>query len=225
MDFEGKPTYFNDPRFSDITLRLHDKHGQMDFHAHKIILCRESTWFEAKISEKRVSKEANKSATIIDLYGDTPAIFETILRCIYHLGQDYTHYFCCPTDKNPYPNLVRLVAIIETAEKYGMAPLHSQALHASETAAGVLLRPIKDAKEEDWESRNTVHTLWSLIHYVYKGKIEKDSELGMMLARVVLHADLTGTAQFEECGCAFPIFAVHVLVQAARGKLFQSPHE
>ncbi|KAF2817804.1 uncharacterized protein BDZ99DRAFT_470757 [Mytilinidion resinicola] len=42
MAVKSRTTYFNDPRLLDITLRLQGKHGQMDFHAHKINLSLEN---------------------------------------------------------------------------------------------------------------------------------------------------------------------------------------
>ncbi|KAF2658688.1 hypothetical protein K491DRAFT_562333, partial [Lophiostoma macrostomum CBS 122681] len=70
---------FNNPLFSDVTIRQIYRSKVKEYHAHKAILCFHSTWFLKELTGKYKETTDN----VIKVHNDDPVHFETMLKFFY----------------------------------------------------------------------------------------------------------------------------------------------
>ncbi|KAF2501950.1 hypothetical protein BU16DRAFT_554010 [Lophium mytilinum] len=169
---------FNDPKLSDVILRVKNENSQKDYYAHRVVLCWATNYFEATFLNN--FKEAN--ADTVEVYEDSPAIFEIMLKCIYEREGDYTRHLTHGTDEPQLDYMTRLVEIFQMADKYLFEKVQTQAADKFGIVAGSFL---KEAKET-LHGRSVIDSFWGIVRYFYANEVSKKSEMGRTMAMVVL---------------------------------------
>ncbi|USP78078.1 hypothetical protein yc1106_05352 [Curvularia clavata] len=117
---QAHKTLYQDPTFSDITIRQTFQGKHREYLAHKAVLCNHSGWFMRALTGN--FKESAENT--IEVHDDNPEAFEAMMYFFYHMDFDKQSGLFDKT-RNPRSLIEELTDIVDCyslADKYDAGP-------------------------------------------------------------------------------------------------------
>ncbi|KAF2643831.1 hypothetical protein P280DRAFT_546719 [Massarina eburnea CBS 473.64] len=199
-------TLFNNPVLSDVKLnQVYDGNSRV-YHAHKAILCKESTYFMKAFTGN--FQEATDNT--MELHDDDPDHFEFILKFIYTGCYDYEAVTQLANGDTIKRGLTP-VQIYVIADKYDVRRLYEPAMKEIET----ILKA---------EPRYDYVMLKAVIEEYYNSHGGGGSPLGLLISKVLLghNHSFTETPDFENLLMRFSALGGDMALVYHRQGMFQT---
>ena len=123
FDFQDYSMLYNNKRLSDVILMVKDGESQRKFYAHKHILAKRSSVFEAMFRHQEMLENQNKQVNIVDI---SPKAMIRMLRYIYSADSIFCRYDLNSDLCEIRDNFTEILETLKVADKYALDVLKKE---------------------------------------------------------------------------------------------------